>query len=247
MQEDILYENLTVRETLTYIAMLRLGDTVTIGTERVSPPPPRRTCRRHQAAPRSLRHASDWGAARSRIRPCGGDHVAERTARIDGIVDELGLRKCIDTKVGGCVAARSVPPTVRVCTSLTWRRHVVSRRALRSRACVIPVGAFSQIVRGISGGEKKRVSIACELIGDVRGRKSVARSARHTGLVSHHGQRRAPVAPARALLGAISPRCCSWTSQRRAWTRSRRTTSWKRCARFGARAHSFTLPSRPTT
>ena len=32
MQEDILYESLTVRETLTYVAMLRLGKTVTVRT-----------------------------------------------------------------------------------------------------------------------------------------------------------------------------------------------------------------------
>jgi hypothetical protein len=32
MQEDILFENLTVRETLTYVAMLRLGNTVSVRT-----------------------------------------------------------------------------------------------------------------------------------------------------------------------------------------------------------------------
>jgi hypothetical protein len=28
-------------------------------------------------------------------------HTEERTERVLGLIDELGLRKCIDTKVGG--------------------------------------------------------------------------------------------------------------------------------------------------
>eukprot|EP00884_Botryococcus_braunii_P008026 jgi/Botrbrau1/17224/Bobra.0621s0002.1 len=77
LQDDLLYENLTVYETLYYAAMLRLPRTMT---------------------------------------------REEKIARVEAVIDTLGLRKCKDTIIGGFFR------------------------------------------RGISGGERKRVSVGHELL-----------------------------------------------------------------------------------
>lgn len=77
LQEDIFFANLTLQETLTFSAMLRLPDTLS---------------------------------------------KADKLQKVDQIVDNLDVRRCLDTKIG------------------------------------------SPFERGLSGGEKKRANIGCELI-----------------------------------------------------------------------------------
>lgn len=79
LQEDIFFSHLTLKETLTYSAMLRLPDTMS---------------------------------------------RKEKQEKVEEIVDTLDIRKCLDTVIG------------------------------------------SAEVRGLSGGEKKRANVGCELITD---------------------------------------------------------------------------------
>ncbi|XP_071510170.1 uncharacterized protein [Diadema antillarum] len=79
LQEDLLFDQLTLRETLMFTAQLRLSQKMT---------------------------------------------MEEKIDRVSNIVNSLGLRKCLNTKIGNSLA------------------------------------------RGLSGGEKKRATIACELLTD---------------------------------------------------------------------------------